>query len=562
MFLKNLKIEDGVTIIRDISFHKGLNLIIDETGTKISGNNIGKTTVLKLVDFCLGSNGKDIYQDHEFKERGNNTKIENFLKDNNVIISLSLVDDLQYPDKEIIIRRNFLGYRKKIQEINGETIKVKKEFGKKLKELIFNSKNEKPTFFEIKAKNIRYKKNRIKNTINVLHNNTTKEAYEALYFFWLGININELERKQVLQKQKQMEEKLQERLKSEHDLPQIEQSIIVIERIIKKLEQKKNNFNINEDFKNDLSKLNSIKANINSKTTEIGRLEIRFELIKESENELKKNRANINLNEIKSIYKNASRFIKDIHVTYEQTVSFHNNMLNEKINFITKELPKIKQQRKDNNQELNTLLSEEKQLSEKLNKAGALEDLQDLIVELNENYERKGGFEEQKRLWQKTNKKFSEINKELKEINKIINSKDDLIKNRVSKFNVYFEKFSHKLYKERLILSHVKDDRAYSLKINSMSPGTGKKKGEIAAFDFAHIKFCESIGIKCLNFILHDQIENIYHKQINTITEIANKDINCQYIVSVLRDKLPTKLDVEQYKILSLSQEDKLFRVE
>ena len=45
MFLKSLLIEKGTEIIRNIKFHKGINLIIDETPSndaKATGNNIGK----------------------------------------------------------------------------------------------------------------------------------------------------------------------------------------------------------------------------------------------------------------------------------------------------------------------------------------------------------------------------------------------------------------------------------------------------------------------------------------------------------------------------------------
>ena len=71
MFLKELRIEDANNVIRKISFKKGINLIVDETKTdskKESGNNVGKTTVIRLIDFCLGGDGKNIYTDNEFKE--------------------------------------------------------------------------------------------------------------------------------------------------------------------------------------------------------------------------------------------------------------------------------------------------------------------------------------------------------------------------------------------------------------------------------------------------------------------------------------------------------------
>ena len=51
MFIKSLTISSGDgNVIRDIKFHNGLNLIVDETPVvsgKETGNNVGKTTVLK-----------------------------------------------------------------------------------------------------------------------------------------------------------------------------------------------------------------------------------------------------------------------------------------------------------------------------------------------------------------------------------------------------------------------------------------------------------------------------------------------------------------------------------
>ena len=50
-------------VIRNVSFLMGLNFIIDETTTdskKESGNNVGKTTVLRLIDFCLDGDGKNL----------------------------------------------------------------------------------------------------------------------------------------------------------------------------------------------------------------------------------------------------------------------------------------------------------------------------------------------------------------------------------------------------------------------------------------------------------------------------------------------------------------------
>ena len=67
MFLKTLTISSNHGLIRKITFHKGINLIVDESEEQITGNNVGKTTVLKLIDFCFGANPKTIYLDPESK---------------------------------------------------------------------------------------------------------------------------------------------------------------------------------------------------------------------------------------------------------------------------------------------------------------------------------------------------------------------------------------------------------------------------------------------------------------------------------------------------------------
>ena len=120
MFLKQLIIQNNTGIIRDVPFRKGINLIVDETPEsqtqQSSGNNVGKTTVLRLIDYCLGSKGESIYKDIEFSNQPNTT-IENFLNETEVLITLQLVGDLDdIESKEILIQRNFLKGARKIQK--------------------------------------------------------------------------------------------------------------------------------------------------------------------------------------------------------------------------------------------------------------------------------------------------------------------------------------------------------------------------------------------------------------------------------------------------------------
>jgi hypothetical protein len=121
---------------------------------------------------------------------------------------------------------------------------------------------------------------------------------------------------------------------------------------------------------------------------------------------------------------------------------------------------------------------------------------------------------------------------------------------------------SETLYDENYILTPLQKDSGYDLIVTNIegNPSTGKKKGQIAAFDFAYIQFADDLDINCLHFILHDQLENIHDNQLSTLIDVAN-GINGQYIVPILRDKIPENIDISQYERLVLSQEDKLFKL-
>jgi len=287
-------------------------------------------------------------------------------------------------------------------------------------------------------------------------------------------------------------------------------------------------------------------------------------LIIESKNDLENDLANINTNQIKRLYEKAMLLIPDLQKSFEETVSFHNQMIKQKVEYVTEELPTLDNEIRNHKRELNLLISSEKELSLSLSKSGAIEDLQLIINELNEYYEKKGNLEEMKRLWEKSNENLKNINERIEIINTNIISKDEVIQKRIEEFNEYFSEISNKLDGVHSYLSADNDGGIYKFKISTLeeNPGTGSKKSQMASFDLAYIKFADANNIPCLHFILQDQIENVHSNQItNLLTEIVD-DVNCQYVLSVLRDKLPNTINISSYEVVSLSQNDKLFKVQ
>jgi len=572
MFLKSLNIECGGTIIRDITFRKGMNFIVDETPTdkknkQKTGNNVGKTTVLRLISFCLGGDAKTLYQDPEFPKKSNE-EIKEFLTKRNVIITLSLQQDLDNDlSKSIVIRRNFLSYSRKIVEINGESVSSQ-DFDMELKKIFFNFSGDKPTFKQIKAKNIRDEAERLENTVKVLGSFAKSEEYEALYLFWLGIDVDDAEKKRALLEEQKLENKILNRLQKGKSESMLRQFLEVIKRDIENLEKKKDNFNINENYEDDIEGLNEVRGKLNLISSEVSRLELRKELIEESSDELKKDQFKVDTSQIEYLYKQAETLIPDIQKSFEETVTFHNQMISEKIKFITQELPTINQDLRSRKTEMRNLLVAEKEFGEQLKKAGAIEELQEIVGELSKLYEKKGSLDEKVSQLEKSKNILNDIEDNLKTINQGLKDKDPLIQDRVKLFNEYFSNISDSLYGEKFVLSASFEKQSqtnnmfYKLNIGSLSgrQGTGKKKGEIVAFDLAYIKFADKLKLKCLHFVLHDQMEVVHDNQISSLIEEVEKT-NCQLVVSILRDKLPVELQNSEYEILSLSQENKLFKI-
>jgi len=565
VFLKSLTIKDSAKIIRTIEFHKGINFIVDETPDNASkqttGNNVGKTTVLRLIDFCFGEKGDKIYKDTEFKK--SNINIENFLQKNNIQIILVLTESFDNIDgRSITIRRNFLHGNRKIQEINGNQITNDVEFCVELKKILFGSVIERPTFRQIVSKNIRDEKDKMDNILKTLHICATSEEYEALYLFWLGIEFPDAAEKSKLRKEKRLEENVQKRLNRSMSLSLIEQSLSVINRKIAEFDKHKAFFNLNSNYAVDIEKLNSIKDLLNKTSANLEKLELRKTLILENQRELEGAYSNINISAIKMLYDRAHALIPNIQKSFEDTLSFHNGLISQKLKFITKELPQIEIDIRENKNKIKNLFAEEQKLTDILQKNGFIEDIRPVLDELNKLHEKKGQLEEHQRILRESIDNLRLIDENLSEIDRDIRSKEAPMKDRITAFNVFFSDFSDKLYGESYLLIYEKNNNCYDLKVDNVegNPSAGKKKGQIAAFDFAYISFADSQNIKCLHFILHDRMESMHDNQLKTLIDMAN-NINGQYIVPILRDKIPEGIDVGQYEVLRLSQEDKLFRI-
>ena len=570
MFLKYLKIENSNGLVRRIDFHQGLNLIVDETpiGNEETGNNVGKTTVLRLIDFCLGMDGSKIYSATE-GAKIINEEVKDFLINTEVLITLCLTDSFTTNASDVIVKRNFLSGKKNVLEINGKKID-KKYFESELQKTIWKIETSKPSFRQIISHNFRYDEERLSQTLRTLNRYTTDVEYETLHLYMFGCNFDDGDRRQELNKKLSTDYKYKRRLEKNASKSALRSKLAIVENDINELNKKKEELHLNPDFEKDLEQLNEVKGYLSELAVKQSSLQLRYTLIKEAVEDLNSQKSNIDVKQLELIYRQASAMIGKLQHTFEELVSYHNEMLGRKATFVSAELPQIKESISNCNKEIASLRIKERMLAERLQQSTSVEALNELVTLLNQEYQEKGSLEQRIAQIEEVELSILENENILREIDNGLfsQSKQDLIQKQLDKFNQYYSTVSKRLYNESYAIefSLVKNrDGKSCYKFAPFATdnfSTGKKQGEITCFDMAYIMFADDEQIPCLHFILNDRKELVHDNQLLQIGTLANERYEIQYVASILRDKLPIELNKEQNIVVKLSQHSKLFRIE
>lgn len=567
MFIKSLTIYNNNGVIREIPFHKGLNLIVDNTPNSVTntGNNVGKTTVLKLIDFCLGKDGRIIYSDPA-NPKIEHIDVKNFLIDSNVIIELILTSNFERRD--VIIKRNFKKRSDALREINGINFTSDDAFIKELEQTVLGIQTEKPTFRQIISHNIRYSEQNVSNVLKTLDPYTSDPEYETLFLFMFGCKFGEGDLRQEKFEKLKTDRNFKNRLEKTQGKSTYMSLLGLVNARINELQQQKNSLNINPDFAKDMDNLNEVKYNINKISSSIHTLRIRRDMIIDAQQDLESQKTSIDFSQLELIYKQAKALIPNVQRTFEELVAYHNQMLENKVKFISDSLPKIKEQLTELQEELKRQLLQEDYFTQKIVKSNTYEDLENLINELNIKFQEKGEYENIIHQIETVENEISNSERELQEIDEKLFSETfkSHVQEQINKFNIIFSQISRSIYDEEYVIKfdsviHKKTNtNIYKFTSFNANLSTGKKMGEISCFDIAYTMFARQENIPCLYFLLNDKKELMSDNQLISIANIVQEN-NIQFVASILRDKLPVELNNPELFIVELSQEDKLFRL-
>lgn len=571
LVIRNQKEEKN---IREIDFKPGVNLIVDIseiTNLQDTGNDVGKTTVLRLINYCLGGKADEIYKNKESKNSINST-VKNFLINKEVLIILTLCKNFNNPAADIVVQRNFLkGKKKKICTINNYSFLNIEDFKRKLKSIFYNSDLDKPSFRQLIGRHLRfdYSSERI---VNYLHFGTSDKEYEQIYLFLYGLDKASklsIDKSGELSRFKEYEN-IKKKLFKHRTNSIVEQELFIINNDIEKIENKKNDFNINKLYQEELEEIDDLNDKINCLMQEYSYLKTQLKIYEQNILNIESERYELEVKDVETLYNEAGIYLPTLNKTLEETIEFHNRLVVNKVNFIKSDIPTLKTKILELKDKINEQTERKKHLEQEQKRHGSLSEYESLVSNINPLYEQRGKLLQEQEKILEYDSLIDECDKKIVAVNDEIQKYDKELQTKLSIFNKYFSEYAMKFYNESYCISSLVSEKTkcYKFELSNLNGniGTGKKKGVMSAYDLAYISFANELKLQRPKFVLHDRIEDIHSNQLVSLISLVNSNnFDGQYIVSVLSGKFKEghlKTLLEQNKVIELSPQEKLFKIE
>lgn len=568
MQLVSLTIERANQVLREITFKDGLNLILDKPtdSGKQSGNNVGKTTVLRLIDFCLGSDGDEIWQDSEFKGSINQDVFDLLHGTPTVFITLKIFDKFRGSHS---FRRSFKVKGRKgtgllfIDEVPQDSISAYRD---EVKNILFGTKARKPSLRQLAPKFVRSSNAVMSKTLKFLGSFGSEVDYEAVHLFLFGFfDVSILEERAALTDKRVVVARDLLGATRQRKEGEIEQLLLHLRREIEEAQASIQVRGEVPEIADAANSVSEIRAQASEVGSALGRIEGEIASISLAIASLKHEYDNIDYVAVKSIYSEAGKYHEKLQHDWEDLSNFVANLRGRKERFLQQQLDELNEKAATAHQALARLQVQEENLVTALRQTRAFEVALEARADLHEKLKQVGGLEENLKTIQSLRSSLEDIDSKLDATRKTMEDGKAQLTQRVSLFNEFFSSLSKELYGEQYLLTFDESKNGsivFSLTSIGANVGAGKKVSQTAAFDIAYIKFLRAAGINFPTFVCHDGVEAIHGNQLSELLTTAN-GLDGQLVLAAIRDKLPgiSETFLEENTILELAQDDKLFRL-
>lgn len=567
MFIKNLKIINGVTIIRNVAFKAGLNLIVDDgSGT---GNDVGKTTLLRLIDMCLGGDEHYIYTDSKTNNQVDEN-VETFLKTNKIILQLQLTENFQNAKADIVIERNFAWASQDEKFIINNVEFSEREFKEKLKELIFkNYLRNLPSFRTLISHNVRFDADKNENPLIILNDFATAQDYSSMYLALLGIEMSGYNQIAKIKKDIRKQNAFITQLHKEVKVKDFNSQIKFLDNEIIRLQEQKDRILSSVILNRDLDKLKSAKRRIAFARQNLNEIEAKISSVKNAAKELLNQRFDVDLSEIEMLYKEAKSFVPQLHIQFSDLVLFHNKMIENKTDFFKSNLDELNSLKESKAKELNSFIAAYNEIDARMASVGNFSQANNLENAIRDKITQRASLITQlKQLENAKQQKIHLENVRRDLINSVKQQAPDvqsLLEQRISIFNKTFSEYTSLVCGTPLSLGYRVDESSkagdiYDFSLSDSPRSTGQRISLACCFELALIAYSDFANIPICHFLLNDRKELVDDVKLSQIFQLV-KSSNAQMILAILHDKLPADYSTDEHVVLRLSAKEKLLKI-
>lgn len=564
MQLIDLNVFNGDEVIRSITFQDGINIITNEGS---NGNQIGKSTTLRVINFCLGSDGNRIWKDPDSGVTHHD--IYELVTSGLITFILTLkVNGIHYSikrkiEKKITPNRTVL---KRYSWINGEDYHSTEKFKCQIASL-FGYSTDKPSYNSVKNRFIRLNKGTSGNIFKFNHGYTSDDEYTLIYSHIFGFQgHNELTLEYELkQKISTLNTRINSLLDGSSEL-YFHNKLGSINDEIRVLETKANSYDITGVQNQAIDDLRKHRAKVASLSSKIAGIETKEIYNKRTIENYKNKITHIDEKAIMAIYNEATSLIPEITTSLKDTIDFHNSIFAKKAEYVEKQAELLKDELISLKNKLNKNLEQEKRLFKSISNEGHLSGFILIEQSIQAKMEERGSIsyildeitsmqDEKRHLNARIIKLRSKLELYLNELN-----------TNLSLFNSPLKAISNKIFKHFSLELEVNTLSDHSLRFSVVNEdkvsGDGAPRAASMAFDMAMVEYVRASGAKLPEFTLQDYLEPADEDKLFELIQLANSR-KIQTVISILNDKLQLLSSefIDENSVLTLSSTNKFFKI-
>ena len=563
MQLIKLSVFDGSEEIRTIPFKEGINII---TNLGETGNQIGKSTSLRALAFCLGGKAEPLWKDPDNNKV--NEKIKEFLTKGDVRFELALkVSSVTHTINRVLSKK--MGVRETIathSTIDGIEYKTVAAFNRELPRL-FGYTREHPKFNSIRSKFFRINRPTSNNTLKYLNTFTSNNDYDLIYAYLFDFEfIDSVRQINLIEQEILLEESRIRTLLDGADFNFRKEEIETIDLKLADLQIKEDEYDILDSQNYAIAELRESRRSVAALTSRIVNLETKLYYNNKTIERYKNNFVEVNVGEITALYNEAKSLVPNLSKTLEETIEFHNEIMSRKAAYVEELSTDTADELETLRSNLAYLLVDEKSIVKDLSRDSHFSGLILVEKQMQDLREARGRLAYVTSEVEVSRKRIADLKSTVEGVRRNIAVYYSDLNAKLEVFNEAYADITKRLFvthHNELVVSASQNGKAdFAIVNEERNTGDGVPRAAAMAFDMAYVYFVSKFKSKLPAFTAQDYLEVVDEDKLIKLFSFANEK-KIQTIAAILNDKLDgfDPKFLKENTVLRLTKEVKFFKI-